>query len=299
MRLAVIGAGGFVGQHIARLSQDYGVSALLLNDLTDFDAPEGSRKLIGSFSEPNIASELCDADALIVLASILGGAAEQNYPLARQINVDATLSLFEQVRDKNPTCRVVFASSIAVLGDLAGPVTDTTEARPTMVYGAQKLMMETVLSQFTRRGWLDGVSLRLSGVMARDGADAALKTAFMSRLFWCVARGEDITLPVSPTATTWLTSVSVAAQNFLLGATLPDMGDRRALTLPAQYVTFADLVSAVKAAHPKSQSVVTFDPDPDLDQLFGRFPPLSTPTADALGFVRDDTLQALVANSMT
>ena len=201
MKVAVIGAGGFVGARVSsRLTEIPSIDAIALVDRIGFAAPADRRvaSFIGDFAD----AAFCDcalegADAVILLAAILGGAAEADYALARRVNVDATLGLFERLRARAPKTRLVFASTIAVYAKpLPDPVTDAAPLGPAMVYGAQKLMMEVALSHFALRGWLDGVSLRPSGVVARDGADAALRTAFLSRLFWSVKRGEDITLPV-------------------------------------------------------------------------------------------------------
>jgi nucleoside-diphosphate-sugar epimerase len=302
MKVAVIGAGGFVGAKIAELlATDAAVSDVTLLDRVPFAAPKGAQMLAGDFGDPAIRARALDgADAVIVLASILGGAAEANYALARKVNVDATLDLFEHLRAQNPVTRTVFASTIAVYAKpMPDPVTDTTAMAPTMIYGAQKLMMEVALSNFAAKGWLDGVSLRPSGVMARDGADAALKSAFMSRLFWCVKRGEDIALPVAPENRTWLTSRTNVAKNFIHAAKLPAIGPTRAFTLPALSLTFGALVEAVKRRFPDSPSRVTFAPEADLVALFGSYPALETATADQLGFTRDANADALVRDAMT
>lgn len=302
MRLCIIGAGGFVGQRVARLAAaDPRITGLVLNDLAPVDAPAGAKVVPGSFADPAVRARLCDSvDAVIHLAAILGGAAESDYALARRVNVDATLDLFEHLRDQNPATRVVFASTIAVFGKpMPDPLTDATPTGPSMVYGAQKLMMEVALSHFASRGWLDGISLRPSGVMARDGADAALKSAFMSRLFWCVARGEDITLPVDEDSRTWLCSIETVAANFLHGALIPRPGANRALTLPALSLTFGELVAALRRRYPESPSRIRYAPDPALVSLFGSYPRLETDAADALGFHRDADADALVRSSMT
>jgi len=301
MRLSIIGAGGFVGQRIARFAAgDDSVSGLTLCDTAEFPPVAGANAVTGSFADADVRARATEgADAVILLAAILGGAAEADYASARKINVDATLDLFEHISAKNPATRVVLASSIAVFAKpLPDPVNDATPTGPTMVYGAQKLMMEVALSNFAAKGWLDGVSLRLSGVMARDGADAALKTAFLSRVFWCVKRGEDITLPVSEDGRTWLTSIDIAARNFLHAAKRPDIGDHRAFTLPALSVTFGELIAALKRRFPDSPSKITFDPDPEIMSLFGSYPQLVTETADRLGFLRDADVDALVTNAM-
>lgn len=303
MRIAVIGAGGFVGQRVARLlAADPGIASISLVDRVPFAAPQDGRVAChtGDFADPSLrAAAIRGADAVIHLAAILGGAAEADYALARTVNVDATLDLFEALRDANPATRMVFASTISVFAKpLPDPVTDAAPTGPTMVYGAQKLMMEVALANFAARGWLDGVSLRPSGVMARDGADAGLKTAFMSRLFWCVARGEDIVLPASEDSRTWLTSIDAVARNFLHAAKLGTIGPDRAFTLPALSLTFGELVAALRRRFPASRSRIAFAPDPEIVALFGSYPTLETATADRLGFLRDADADALVAGAM-
>ncbi|MFV0384911.1 NAD-dependent epimerase/dehydratase family protein [Paracoccus sp. (in: a-proteobacteria)] len=303
MKILIIGAGGFVGQRVAAmLAADPRISSLALLDRTDFPAPRHRKatKFTGDLGDSAMRARVLDGvDAVIHLAAILGGAAEADYALARRVNVDATLDLFDYLRDRNPATRMVFASTIAVFAKpLPDPVTDRTPTGPTMIYGAQKLMMEVALSNFAAKGWLDGVSLRPSGVMARDGADAGLKSAFMSRLFWCVSRSEDITLPVAEDSRTWLTSIGTVARNFVHGATCGPLGPDRAFTLPALSVTFGELVLALRRRFPDSASRIAFDPQPEIVGLFGSYPELETPIADRLGFARDADADALVADSL-
>jgi D-erythronate 2-dehydrogenase len=302
MKVAVIGAGGFVGSRVAGILAGDSAIELSLLDRLAFPHPEGPRvkAVVGDFADPAVRQKALDgANKVILLAAILGGAAEANYALARRVNVDATLGLFEFLRERAPGTRLVFASTIAVYSEpLPDPVTDATALGPTMVYGAQKLMMEVALSNFAVRGWFDGVSLRPSGVMARDGADAALKTAFMSRLFWCVKRGEDIVLPVAPESRTWLTSIETVARNFIHAAMLPEIGPDRAFTLPALSLTFGELVAALKRRFPNGSSRIAFAPEPEIVALFGSYPRLETATADRLGFLRDETADVLVERAL-
>lgn len=306
MKTVIIGGGGFVGQHLSArlLAADSNLSELVLVD--QIDLPPASDKRVtavnGSFADPALLeAHVKGADTVYLLAAILGGAAEANYALARRINIDASLNLIEFLRDNNPKTRLVFASTIAVYSKpMPDVVTDQTPLGPTMVYGAQKMMLETAISNFARRGWLDGVSLRLSGVMARDGADARLKTAFMSRVFYAVMRGEDIVLPVYPDSKTWLTSVDAASENFAHGGAISAdvLGQNRAFTLPALYVSFAELVDALFRRFPESSSKVTFEPDADLVALFGSYPQLRTDIADHFGFKADANADDLVRRSI-
>jgi D-erythronate 2-dehydrogenase len=306
MKTVIIGGGGFVGQYLSAhlLAADSDLSELVLIDQAALPQPSDGRvtAVTANFADAALLeTHVKGADTVYLLASILGGAAEANYALARQINIDASLTLIEFLRDNNPNTRLVFASTIAVYSKpMPQVVTDETPLGPTMVYGAQKLMMETAISNFARRGWLDGVSLRLSGVMARDGADARLKSAFMSRVFYAVMRGEDIVLPVHPDSNTWLTSVHAAAENFAhAGSISPErLGQCRAFTLPALHVSFADIVEALYRRFPASSSKVTFEPDAELVALFGSYPQLQTDIADSLGFKADANADALVRRSI-
>lgn len=303
MKIAVVGAGGFVGGRVARrLAEDSTVARVTLIDQRPFESPRG-RKVdawVGDFAAPAMREQALDgADAIILLAAILGGAAEADYRLARRVNVDATLDLFEHLAARAPPTRIVFASTIAVYGKpMPDPVIDETPFAPKMVYGAQKLMMEVALSNYSARGRIDGVSLRPSGVMARDGADAGLKSAFMSRLFWQFARGEDFTLPVAPESRTWMASISNVAENFIHAAKLAEIGPIRAFTLPALSLTFGELVAALRRRFPDSRSKVAFAPDPETIALFGAYPRLETATADRLAFSRDADADALVRNAL-
>ena len=164
MNYVILGAGGFLGKRIvSQLLKRDDVRQITALDIQDFAAPDDQRvqKVIGSLEDKALREQvLQDAEKVMVLASILGGAAEANYPLARRINVDSTLDVFECLADRPIPVRVVFASTIAVFAKpMPDVVTDQTPTGPTMIYGAQKLMMEIALSNFTRRGQLDGVSL--------------------------------------------------------------------------------------------------------------------------------------------
>lgn len=295
MRVTITGAAGFLGRRVAEvLAADRRVSALRLVDHAAPPDLPGAERLTGDLSDPVLrARALAGVEAVIHLAAIPGGAAEADPALARRVNLDATLDLIGALRGSG--VRFVFASTVAVLGDDLPPVvTDDTPPAPRLIYGAQKAMVETWAATLARRGELDAVALRPAGIVARDGADAGLKSAFLSRVFHAVRRSEDITLPVAPDGTTWLASVERVARNFAHAAFLPDPGPRRVLTLPALTLRFDALVAALHEAFPDSRARVRHAPDPAIMAAFGRHPPLLTPAAEALGFGRDADARALV-----
>lgn len=304
----VTGAGGFIGhQLVGRLLTEPALAGARFT-LCDLVLPEQQddprvRSVVGDFGDRAVLGRLLEnaPDLVFHLAGVLGGAAEADPALARCINIDATLSLFDALRAPDAPPRVVFASSIAVFGPSKGErIDDATETRPTLVYGAQKRMMEIALDQMSARGWMDGIALRLPGVVARPGADARLKSAFLNSVFYAVARGEDMILPVPRDGTTWLLSVQACVEALLHAARVPAalLQDRRVFTLPAQRVQFGDLVEGLRRTFPDSASCIEFRPDPDITAQFGRQPELSTQGADALGFRHDGDLATLLARAM-
>ena len=191
--------------------------------------------------------------------------------------------------------RILFASSIAVFGHpLPALVDDDTPVAPQMLYGAHKAMMEEWIACLSRRGAIDGLSLRLPGILARPRAPSGMISAFMSDLFHALRAGEQIDLPVSSEATLWLLSRKALVDAFVhaLALAIPD-GDRR-LTLPALRVTMGALVGAVAARASASADLVHYRPVPAVEDGFGRQPPLETCRADALGFKTDGSVEALV-----
>lgn len=304
MSLVVTGAGGFVGRAlVARLLAEPRLAGtrILVSDSAVDGMPTDERitTIEGDIRDPAFVRRLRSepVDMVIHLAGVLGGAAEADYALSRAVNIDATLAMFEALRNSEKPPRVVFASSIAVFGvPLPDRVDDKTVPLPTMTYGAQKLMMEMALGTFSRRGELDGVAVRLPGIVARPASDGRLRSAFLSQLFHDVAAGRDIVLPVSPGGTTWLMSRETCAANLVRAALLPAgaMGQQRSVTLPALRVSMATLVAALQRRFPSSRSRVSFAPDPEIESQFAAYPVLETAAAERLGFAADADVDSLV-----
>jgi nucleoside-diphosphate-sugar epimerase len=195
----------------------------------------------------------------------------------------------------------VFASSIAVFGaPLPEVVNDATPARPTMIYGAQKLMMEVALDHFTRRGWLDGIALRFPGIVARPGADSKLKSAFLNTIFYSIRDGQDIELPMSPGSTTWLMSAAKMAENIEHALHVPRaaLGEACTLNLPCVRLTMDELVQGLRRRYPCSRAATGFRPDPAIEAQFGRYPPLLATLGNQLGFTPDDSIDSLIRDAL-
>jgi nucleoside-diphosphate-sugar epimerase len=297
MRIIVTGAGGFLGRHLTPLLRDHEVVAL--DRAPPSAPPRHVTPIEGDIRDPAClhAAFARGCDAAIHLAVIPGGAAEQDPALAKAVNIDATMALVEAAAATGARPRLIFASSIAVLGDiLPAQVDDSAAAAPTMIYGAHKTMMEQWIATMTRRGAVDGVSLRLPGLVARPPGPSGMKSAFLSELFHALRAERRIALPVGPDATVWLMSGGAAARALVHALTIPSRID--AIALPALRIRMRDLIAEVARQADVDAHLVSFARDPAIEAAFGRYPPLVTEAADALGFTHDGSLEALVENAL-
>lgn len=310
MHVLLTGAGGFVGQTLLqRLLNDSEVlpwTQLTLLDVQLPPVPADSRirAVAGNMADPQVLAAALEqpADLVFHLASVPGGLAERDYLLGRQVNLDATLSLFEGLQRPGRPPRVVFASTIAVYGTLpALPMDESAPLRPQLSYGTQKLIGELLLEDFSRRGGLDGIALRLPGIVARPPQSSGLLSAFMSDLFWRLRDGEPFVCPVASDGTAWWMSAACCVDNLLHAAKLPaeKLVGHRAITLPVLHLSLAEVVEGLCQRFGENRrSLVSYQPNPALEQAFARYPPLTTPTAEALGFQHDGDLTELVRRTL-
>jgi nucleoside-diphosphate-sugar epimerase len=239
-----------------------------------------------------------NADIVIHLAGLPGGTSEADPSASRAINLDASLNLIDVLSHSSRKVRMIYASTIAVFGaPLPMHVDDHTPPQPSMTYGTHKLMVEFALADAIRRGALEGVALRLPGVLGRAAGQSGFKSAFMSNVFSAIRDGIPIELPVAANATMWMLSARCCAEALIHSARIPLTGYvPPTVTIPALRASMADLVEAIGNATRHPISAVTYKPEHAITEQFGRYPTLSTPTADALGFVHDGTLERLVDN---
>jgi len=303
MKIVVTGAGGFVGRHL--------VQALLArgDDVVGIDTiaggiPAGAAAIAGDIADAGLQAEALSGgiDALVHLATVPGGAAEADPAASRRVNIDAMYDLVERAAAAGNCPRIVYASSIAVLGHPLPPagVDDTTPLSPELIYGGHKAMMEVALAMLSNRKAIDAVTIRLPGILARPKGPSGMKSAFMSDLFHALKAGEAFTCPTTPEATIWAQSVAQCAHNFVHGVDCDSMNmpPTRAVTLPAQCVTMADLAAEIAGQCGCSADLVSWQPDAQLEAAFGAYPPLSTPAAENAGFADDGSISKLVSSAL-
>lgn len=303
MTIIVTGAGGFIGQRLVRVLAARQCRVVALDTL-HAAFPDGVRAVVGDIGAKRVRMEALrdGCSALIHLATVPGGAAETDSLASRGVNLDAMYDLLEEAAQVGVRPRVVYASSIAVLGDplpTAG-VDDDTPVVPRLIYGGHKAMMEIAVSMMHHRGTIDAVSVRLPGILARPRAPSGLKSAFMSEVFHALRAGEAFVAPVSPSATMWVQSVETCVENLnhalaMDGDTMPRT---RVVTLPALRVSMAELVAEVARQCKASPQLVSYRPDAALEAAFGSQPPLTTRNADQAGFSNDGDTASLVSRAL-
>lgn len=299
MRVVVTGAAGFVGRAlIKQLVVDHQLVAVDRN-CSVLDAGPNLRCVEGDLADPEILKKALEdgCDAVVHLATIPGGASEEDPDTAWSVNVEASARLIALASRSGPRTRFLFASTIAALGEPSpGGVDDATPLRPTLLYGAHKAMVEQWLATQTRRGALRGLSLRLSGIVGRARATTGMKSAFLSEVFHAAHCGQPFESPMSAGATTWMMSLDRIVRNLCHGleAEVAD-AEPFAMTLPAICASMGELVAEIARHKGINPSFVRFAPDAALEDMFGRFPPLDAAAARDAGYTDDGSIERLVA----
>jgi nucleoside-diphosphate-sugar epimerase len=220
-------------------------------------------------AEPEIAAELVSArpDVIFHLAAVLSHEAESDFERGYRVNLDGTRLLLEAVRGAGAGYRprVVFASSIAVFGaPLPDVVGDEHCLTPLTSYGTQKAIGELLLSDYARRGLLDGIGIRLPTICVRPGPPNRAASSFFSSIIREPLNGRVAVLPVPDDVRHWHASPRAAIRFLLHAATLDTdlLGDRRCLTMPGVSTTVAEQVEALRrVAGDEAVRLIRREPD--------------------------------------
>ncbi|MEJ7930074.1 NAD-dependent epimerase/dehydratase family protein [Ramlibacter sp. AN1015] len=309
-RVLLTGAGGYVGRALAgmllaRLRAGE-IDALTLLDLSLPPLPtlRGLRCLEGDLGDASLldAALTPQPDTVFHLAGITSRLAEEDFATGLRVNVGHSVALFEALRTRGCHPVLVFASSIGVFGTpLPQSIDDDTPPAPTLSYGAQKRAVEILLADYSRRGWIDGRSPRLSGVVARPSQAQGALSSFASELIRAPAEGRAMTCPIGPDGTMWLLSLSACVGHLLRAAEVDAalLPGQRAFNLPALRASAGEVVAALARRFGGGvERLVRFDPQPALQAQFAAWPPLTSTVAERLGMRHDGTLDTLIERAL-
>jgi nucleoside-diphosphate-sugar epimerase len=311
MKVLIIGGAGMIGRKLAeRLARDgelggETISSLTLHDVVEGAVPAGAKMpvkvMTGDLPAPGEAARLVadKPDTIFHLAAIVSGEAEQDFDKGYRINMDGTRNLLEAVRAAGHKPRLVFASSIAVFGaPFPEAIGDEFFNTPLTSYGTQKNICELLISDYSRKGFLDGISLRLPTICVRPGKPNKAASGFFSNIMREPLAGHEAVLPVSESVMHWHASPRAAVEFMRHAATLDTakVGPRRALTMPGLAVTVGEQIAALKkVAGDKVVARIRREPDPFIEQIVAGWPrKFAANRALELGFKPDQSFEDII-----
>jgi len=311
MRALILGGGGMVGQKLARHIAAHGLAGqkvdLTLHDIAfPPDPVPGAALLEGSIADAGVPEALAKAkpDVIFHLASIVSGEAEADFTKGWAVNMHPTWALLEGLRaeheaDTSYRPRMVFTSSIAVFG---GPypdkISDEFLSAPQTSYGAQKSICEAMISDFSRKGFIDGISIRLPTICVRPGKPNAAASSFFSGIIREPLNGQEAILPVADTTRHWHASPRSAIGFLTHAATLDTerLQGRRALNLPGVSCTVAEQIEALRdLAGNDVVKLIKPQPDPVIEKIVEGWPRNFAPErALALDFKAESSFKEII-----
>jgi len=286
---------------VERLSGPGKGGELTLHDVVPFESTH--KAIVSDLSTPGEAEKLIAArpELIFHLAAVVSGEAEADFDKGYRVNLDGTRYLFEAIRkvgnDYRP--RVVFTSSIAVFGaPFPEAIDDEFLNAPLTSYGTQKAIGELLLSDYSRRGFFDGIGIRLPTICVRPGRPNKAASGFFSGIIREPLAGQEAVLPVSESVRHWFASPR-AAVGFLVHAAELDtakLGTRRNLSMPGVCATVGDEIEALrKVAGDQAAKLIRRAPDPLIERIVSGWPQNFDPgRALALGFRADSSFEEII-----
>ncbi|HWI14403.1 MAG TPA: D-erythronate dehydrogenase [Burkholderiales bacterium] len=315
MRIVITGGGGFLGQLTARALLARGGLGATPDDakqlgglvLLDQAFPHGRvedarvRYEAGDVGDRALLDRVFTqpVDAVIHLAAVVSAGAEADFDLGMRVNLDATRALLETCRRQPVPPRLVYTSSVAAFGGALPPVVDdTTAATPQSSYGTQKVIGELLINDYSRKGYLDGRTVRLPTIVVRPGKPNRAASGFMSSILREPLNGEAAVCPVPPEAEMWILSPERAVDALIRAIELPATawGTQRTLNAPGCTVSVrAALAALEEIAGREAAARVRFERDPAIEKIVLSWPArFRTARATRLGFQGDAGIEAII-----
>lgn len=290
MQVVITGGAGFIGARLARALLEIGhlinsngveeaISKLIVLDMVaPLNLPDDPRLeiIIGQVNDPiKLQQALSGADCVFHLASVVSGEAEANLQLGLSVNLDGTRMMLDILAQADNRPMLIFASSVAVYGDGAVPVSDATTAHPKSSYGAQKVCCELLIGDYSRRGLIDGRALRFPTIAVRPGKPNKANSSFISNIIREPLAGRPTVCPVPVSTEMALMSPKRLIEAIIKVQSISDeeFGWPRTLMLPSVRVSVAQMLNAM--AEVKGEAVcelVSFEMNQSIIEMIGSWP---------------------------
>jgi nucleoside-diphosphate-sugar epimerase len=256
---------------------------------------------IGTIIQPGFIGAIVDPDVDVVvhLAAVLSGQSETDFDLGMRVNVEGTRTLLEACRQLRRPPRFVFSSTVGIFGgDLPDVVPEDSVLQPRSSYGTAKAIAELLVSEYSRRGFIDGISCRLATVTVRPGAPNSALSSFVSGIIREPLAGIDAICPVPLDTRLWITSPGVVTRNLLHAMRVPAsaLDGRVAVNLPGLTVTPALMLASLeRAGGAAARAHVHAQLDPGIARVVSTWPgALDDSRARRLGFSADRDFDEIV-----
>ena len=318
MKVLITGGAGFLGRRLAskllergRLKsgndKDARIDRIVLVDIAQGAplADERVQTIVGDIADPAFLKTAIDAktDSIFHLAAIVSGQAEADFDLGMRINLDASRRLLDICRSLGHRPRLVFASSVAVYGgELPDTVLDSTALAPQSSYGTQKAVIELLVNDYSRKGFIDGRVLRLPTISVRPGRPNAAASSFASGIIREPLNGQPAVCPVKADTRLWLASPATIIESLVFGHEVASsaFGATRNINVPGLSLTVGDMVAALeRVAGADVVKRIQWAPDPRIERIVSTWPgALDSRKAVSLGFPRDENFDAFIRQYM-
>ncbi len=314
MKLVITGGAGFLGRSVAAAVAARGSISgpdgepTAVDEIVLFDNQEAGQSasplissVVGDITDADAVGSVIDRDdcAVFHLASVVSHGAEQDFDLALRVNLDGGLNVFEACRALRSEPRVVLASSFAAYGGGWPPieVDDATKLTPQSTYGTTKAILELLINDYSRKGFLDGRTARLPTVIVRPGKPNLAASSWCSSVFREPLAGKQCVVPVPLETRTIVIGARTVVDGLIrlheLGAST--LGADRAVLFPGLSVTAAEMVESMKrVGRDRSLGDVRVEVDPQIEAIFNSWPTrLGARRAGELGIQGDIDLDSI------
>jgi D-erythronate 2-dehydrogenase len=258
---------------------------------------------VADISKPGVAAQALSTrpDVVFHLAAVVSGEAEEDLDKGYRVNVDGTRRILDAIRKVGSGYRprVVFASSIAVFGPpFPEAIGDEFAPAPQTSYGTQKAIGELLLADYSRRGLIDGIAIRLPTICVRPGTPNQAASGFFSNIIREPLSGREAVLPVSEDVRHWFASPRSAVGFLVRAATLETgvLGERRSLTMPGLSATVAQQIAALReVGGEEAVRLIRREPDQTIMRIVGSWPRNFEPRrAHELGFRAEASFDEII-----